>query len=497
MNPQIKNNLIGCSARHLATYALLASGFCFHPLMAEQAPVSVTNAVTQQKNITVEGIVKEKSGEPIIGANVSVKGTTQGTMTDIDGNFKLSVAPGSVLQISYVGYVTREVAAKAGAPISVVMTEDSQLVDEVVVIGYGTQRKGDVTSAITSIKSEDFAVGKIADAAELIKGKVAGLSIVKSSGDPNATSSIMLRGVTTLNGNVSPLVLVDGVEGSLTTVAPENIESIDVLKDASAAAIYGTRGANGVIIITTKTGRRESKPTITYNGYGSLSNWYKTADFMDTHDVIYGLTDYPYEGYETDWLSAVTRKAGYTQNHSLTVSGGTKSSTYSANITYSDEEGIMRKSDRNNMKAQLDFSQYFLNDMLKINVNLLHSRNKYTNNDNSYVYRQALIHNPSSPIYNTDGTYYEEFSRFQYYNPVAIQNELIGDTRSNFTRLTGNITFEPVKGWQTNLMLSTKENISNGQTYYTSDYYSQNIANCKGWASKSTGIGRRDRKSVV
>ena len=148
-------------------------------------------------------------------------------------------------------------------------------------------------------------------------------------------------------------------------------------------------------------------------------------------------------------------------------------------------------------RSQLDFSQYFLNDMLKINVNLLHSRNKYTNNDNSYVYRQALIHNPSSPIYNTDGTYYEEFSRFQYYNPVAIQNELIGDTRSNFTRLTGNITFEPVKGWQTNLMLSTKENISNGQTYYTSDYYSQNIANCKGWASKSTGIGRSDNLELT
>ena len=197
-----------------------------------------------------------------------------------------------------------------------------------------------------------------------MKGKIAGLSITKSSGDPNEKSSIMLRGITTIEGSVEPLVLVDGIEGSLTTVAPENIESIDVLKDASAAAIYGTRGANGVILITTKSGKRNSETQTTYSSYVSLSNWYKKADFMDTHDVIYGRTNYDYEGYDTDWLSAVTRKAGYTQNHSLNINGGTEKSTYSANVTYSDQEGIMRKSDSNDIKAQLDFSHYALNDII-------------------------------------------------------------------------------------------------------------------------------------
>lgn len=181
------------------------------------------------------------------------KGTTNGTITDFDGNFSLNVAANAVLQISYIGYKTQEIPAsqlKAGAVIT--LKEDTEVMDEVVVIGYGTQRKGDVTSAISSVKAEDFTVGKVGDAADLIKGKVAGLTIAKGSGDPNATSTIRLRGVISVNGSTTPLILIDGVEGDLGTVAPENIEAIDVLKDASAAAIYGTRGANGVILITTK-----------------------------------------------------------------------------------------------------------------------------------------------------------------------------------------------------------------------------------------------------
>ena len=181
------------------------------------------------------------------------KGTSNGTITDFDGNFSLNVSAKSVLQISYIGYKTQEIPVsqlKAGAVIT--LKEDTEVMDEVVVIGYGTQRKGDVTSAIASVKAEDFTVGKVGDAADLIKGKVAGLSIAKGSGDPNATSAIRLRGVISVNGSTTPLILIDGVEGDLSTVAPENIEAIDVLKDASAAAIYGTRGANGVILITTK-----------------------------------------------------------------------------------------------------------------------------------------------------------------------------------------------------------------------------------------------------
>ena len=461
---------------------------------AEAAPLQQP----QQKGITVRGTVTDRQGEPIAGANVVIPGTQQGTMTDIDGRFSLEVPSlRTSLRVSFIGYMPQEVTPDARGTVKVVLEEDSELLDDVVVVGYGTMKTADITSAVASVKSEDFTNGKISDAAELIKGKVAGLSIVKSSGDPNATSSIMLRGITTIHGDVTPLVLVDGIEGSLSTVAPENIASIDVLKDASAAAIYGTRGANGVIIITTKTGRRDQKAEVTYNGYVSLSDWYKTADFMDTHDIIYGRTNFSFEGYDTDWLKAVTRKAGSMHNHSLSINGGGKNNTYSANVTFSNELGIMRRSDSNDLKMQLDVTQYFLNDIVKVNLNALYSRHKNTNNDNAYVYRQALIHNPSSPIYNSDGTYYEEFSRFQYYNPVEIQNERIGDYRSHNARITGNISVEPIKGWVTNLMLSMDEGHGEGEDWYDHQYYTLATGTTNGSAGKSSANDRSDNLEIT
>ena len=461
---------------------------------AEAAPLQQP----QQKGITVRGTVTDRQGEPIAGANVVIPGTQQGTMTDIDGRFSLEVPSlRTSLRVSFIGYMPQEVTPDARGTVKVVLEEDSELLDDVVVVGYGTMKTADITSAVASVKSEDFTNGKISDAAELIKGKVAGLSIVKSSGDPNATSSIMLRGITTIHGDVTPLVLVDGIEGSLSTVAPENIASIDVLKDASAAAIYGTRGANGVIIITTRTGRRDQKAEVTYNGYVSLSDWYKTADFMDTHDIIYGRTNFSFEGYDTDWLKAVTRKAGSMHNHSLSINGGGKNNTYSANVTFSNELGIMRRSDSNDLKMQLDVTQYFLNDIVKVNLNALYSRHKNTNNDNAYVYRQALIHNPSSPIYNSDGTYYEEFSRFQYYNPVEIQNERIGDYRSHNARITGNISVEPIKGWVTNLMLSMDEGHGEGEDWYDHQFYTLATGTTNGSAGKSSANDRSDNLEIT
>ena len=211
----------------LAAGASVSPAFAF-PEMTE----TMGTEIVQQQTITITGVVKDKEGEPVIGANVLEKGTSNGVITNIDGEYTLKVkGPKSVLVISYIGYETQEFSVGANRKINATLQEDSKMIDEVVVIGYGTQRKGDVTSAITSVKAEDFTIGKIGDAAELVKGKIAGLSIVKSSGDPTETSSIMLRGLTTVKGSVTPLVLVDGVEGSLTTVAPENIASIDVLKE--------------------------------------------------------------------------------------------------------------------------------------------------------------------------------------------------------------------------------------------------------------------------
>ena len=269
--------------------------------LGAQATESTSPAVAEvtQQGVLVKGVVKDAKGEPIIGATVTEKGTKNATVTDFDGNYSLRVANrNATLVVSYIGFTSQEI--KAGGDVT--LQEDNALLNEVVVIGYGTQRKGDVTSAVASVKAEDFNAGKIGDAAELVKGKIAGLTVVNASGSPTATSSIRLRGITTLVGSLTPLILVDGIEGNLTTVAPENIASIDVLKDASAAAIYGTRGANGVIIITTKTGKRDTPASVTYNGYVTFSKWGKKADFMDTHDIIYGKTAQDYLGYDTNWV---------------------------------------------------------------------------------------------------------------------------------------------------------------------------------------------------
>ena len=299
---------------------------------------STSPAVTEvtQQGVTVKGVVKDAKGEPIIGATVTEKGTKNATVTDYDGNYSLNVSSrNAVLVVSYIGFVAQEI--KAGGDVT--LQEDNALLNEVVVIGYGTQRKGDITSAITSVKAEDFAQGNIRDAGDLIKGKVAGLTIANGSGDPSAASSIRLRGIISLEGGNSPLVLVDGLEGSLNTVAPENIESIDVLKDASAAAIYGTRGAAGVILITTKAGKRETRTTANYSGYLSLASFGKKLDMMDGSDIRAGKTNYTDRGYDTDWIDAVSRTA-LTHNHNVNISGGNKSTSYNADFTYRDQKGV-------------------------------------------------------------------------------------------------------------------------------------------------------------
>ena len=444
--------------------------------------------ITQQ-GVTVSGVVKDSKGEPIIGATVTEKGTKNATVTDFDGNYSLRVSNrNAVLVVSYIGFTAQEV--KAGSDVT--LQEDNALLNEVVVIGYGTQRKGDVTSAVASVKAEDFNAGKIGDAAELVKGKIAGLTVVNSSGDPKAGSSIRLRGITTLVGNLTPLILVDGIEGDLNTVAPENIASIDVLKDASAAAIYGTRGANGVILITTKSGKRDTPAQVTYNGYASFSKWSKKLEFMDTHDVIYGKTAQEYLGYDTDWLAGVTRKAGFKHNHDLSISGGSKNSAYSANISYAKEEGIIRETSNENFKMQMDYTQFIWNDIVKFNFNALVTRQKYTNDNlNAYShtnpYRQALIHNPSEPVYNEDGSYYENFNKLQYYNPVALINEAFGDTRIRFSQLVGNVTVEPIKGWKTNLMISWGETAATSEDWTSPLHQSLVREGWNGAANKSEG----------
>lgn len=485
MNTQLNRMLFSRAFVKVSACVVLSAGCLPMATYAESVGAPVVETVLQQKAIS--GKVVDSKGESIIGANIMEKGTSNGTITDFDGNFSLNVSAKSVLQISYIGYKTQEIPVsqlKAGAVIT--LKEDTEVIDEVVVIGYGTQRKGDVTSAIASVKAEDFTVGKVGDAADLIKGKVAGLSIAKGSGDPNATSAIRLRGVISVNGSTTPLILIDGVEGDLSTVAPENIEAIDVLKDASAAAIYGTRGANGVILITTKTGKREAHTTASYSGYVSASQFGKKLDFMTAEDVRAGKTNFTDKGYDTDWLDAISR-TGFTHNHNFNISGGTKQTTYSADFTYRKEDGVIMNTYAEDIRMRFDVSHWMLNDMLKVNLNMVKKwhKNSATNataTDQSNIYRQAIARNPTAPIYNEDGSYNEDFGVNYYYNPVGMLEERLGNYTYEETRAAGNITFEPIKGWQTNLMLATSRFGAHDKGYNTSDYYGNQLNQWTGYA---------------
>lgn len=457
---------------------VLACGGTLPTLAASETLSSPKVENVQQNEVTVKGVVKDANGEAIIGASVIEKGNAKnGTVTDIDGNYTLKVKRGATLTISYIGYISQE--TKGG---NIILEEDLKSLNEVVVIGYGTQKKADVTSAVVSVKAEDFTKGNFNDAGDLIKGKVAGLSITKPSGDPGAVTQISLRGIATVSGNAQPLVLVDGVPGSLSSVPPENIASIDVLKDASAAAIYGTRGAGGVIIITTKTGQREQRTEVTYNGYVSFSTWAKKADFMTSSDIRAGKTTFNDEGYDTDWLDAISRTA-VTHNHSVSLSGGNAKTSYFGNFTYRNAQGVMKKTGNESMSVAFDLSHWMLNDMLKVNIKVNADQYKYDVNDAGAIYRQAVIRNPTSPIWNTDGSY-NEGSLLQYWNPVSMQNEQTGQYKDQTVKFTGNITLEPIKGWQTNLMLSKGQTLDRGGYYYTSNHSQQGV-NQKGSYSGS------------
>lgn len=442
---------------------------------------------------TVTGRIADENGEALPGVTILVEGTNRGVSTDVNGNFSISASPEEVLLISSVGMVTQRIPVGEQTVIDVTMKVSLSEIEEIVVIGYGTQRKADVTSAVSSVKKEDFLVGNIQDAAELVKGKVAGLIVTKGSGDPNSESTIRLRGITSLMGSMTPLVLIDGIEGSLGTVAPENIESIDVLKDASAAAIYGTRGANGVILITTNSGKRQEETNVTYSTYGTMSDFYKLADFMGPKDIRFGKTAFKDLGWDTDWISAISQ-LGYTQDHSLSISGGSQKSAYSANASYRNERGIVRKTNNEEFRMQLDLSHWMFDDKLKLNFNMIKGvhKNDVTNASDggvANIYRQAVIHNPTAPIYNDgdqDQGYYEDFTVFQYYNPVAMIYENLGESKSEWTRMTGNLTVEPIKGWQTNLKLSTNRSNGNTEQYTTKSYYTATTAGNNGWAYKGS-----------
>lgn len=457
---------------------------------AELRSGNITNR--QSLQVTVSGQVTDERGNTLPGVSIKIKGSEGGTSTDPTGRYRISVpGPESVLVFSFIGFVSEERTVGSSGVLNVSLKEQLTNLNEVVVIGYGTQKKADVTSAVTSVKAENFVRGAVKDAGQLLQGKVAGLAIATPSGDPTASTQILLRGTATLGTSVQPLILVDGIPGDLNTVAPEDIESMDVLKDGSAAAIYGTRGTNGVILITTKKPSGTIEPTIDYNGYASTQEFANLPKMLNATEYKERL---PLQdlGSNTNWVKEVSRSTPLSNGHNISLRGGSAKTNYVGTLGYRYFEGVFLKSDNRTINGRIDVNHNMFDNKLKLNFNVLNTDNKYNSlgsgsSFNSTVWRQVLGRNPTAPIRNEDGTWQEQTAIAGYENPLALLNESYGENQSQTTRLSGSIGWTPISGLQLKALVSRSKLNSEFGYAETKQHISTVRDGRQGFASKSSG----------
>ena len=391
---------------------------------------------------TLKGhIYDARTNEPLVGAAVTYKlHGNQGAVSNINGEYEIKLPEGGVdLVFSYVGYEDvlmpivinkREVITK-----DVYMKESTKLLEEVVVVGYGTQRKEELTSSVASVKADDFVQVSSVDAASLIRGKIAGLNVVQADGNPLSTSQIMLRGVTTLASSSVPLVIIDGVEGNLNDVSPNDIEQIDVLKDGSAAAIYGTRGTNGVIIISTKKAQGNTPLTIDVNSYISTQTISRKLDMLTADEYaelakegMKGALDY---GSRTDWMKEITQTP-FNKTFSMSLKGTSKNTSYVASLDYTSNEGIIKKSEVEVLYPRINVVHRMWDNLLKLEAQISGYQRSYGFPYSDWYenpYYNALKYNPTYSVKNEDGTLNESGSSPTRLNPVALLEETKGDNK--------------------------------------------------------------------
>ncbi|WP_114789122.1 SusC/RagA family TonB-linked outer membrane protein [Niabella yanshanensis] len=425
----------------------------------------------QDGRTDVRGVVRSEGGDLLRGVTVVIKNAradfTVSTQTDSLGIFRFSQLPageGYSFSISSVGFEPQELTgyqlkANANFTLSIKLKETGQSLNEVVVIGYGTQRKGDITSSVASVKAEDFIKGAVKDAGQLIQGKVAGLTVINPSGDPTGSTQLILRGQSTLMGvNQNPLVLIDGVPGDLRMITPQDIESVDVLKDGSAAAIYGTRGTNGVIFITTKRAGANNRTSVEYSTYAGIQKIARQLTMSTAADMRAQIesgqrkNELIDQGAATDWLKEITRTP-VIQDHNLTIRGGNGVTNYLASLNYDNAQGLFLKSFNQIFSGRFDINHSMFDNKLKLNVNAF-SSSRRLNGFNSNIYRQALMQNPTAPLKNEDGTWFQELTKFDYQSPVSDIMESDGETSESLSRYNGTISFLPVKGLKFSALFS-------------------------------------------
>ena len=378
------------------------------------------------QNLTVSGTVKDTAGDLLIGVTVQVQGTSIGTVTDADGRFVLQNVPSSSsLEISYVGMQTVVMPVDGRTNLDIVLREDTEILDELVVIGYGTQRRREITGSVTNVSAENFNKGVARDAADLLQGKVAGLNITTPSGDVTVGSRIRLRGVSTLQNDQGPFVVIDGIPGGdLQTVAPQDIESISVLKDASSAAIYGSRSAGGVILITTKRGSGV-RTMVSYDGYMAVSTLANKPDLLTAdewrayaRETERDASVYDRYNANTDWFDEITR-AGITQNHGVSLSGGGSSNNYRASFNYLNREGVVRDNDLERFNFRFQLQQRAINDQLRIGLTGSATMGEW-NEANRYNFVLAYNMLPVYPVKLDNGEWFDSRD-YDQGNPVRNQ----------------------------------------------------------------------------
>lgn len=457
--------------------------------------LSSTLAFAQNR---VTGVVTDKTGEPLIGVNVLEKGTTNGTVTDIDGKFTVNMPQGKTLVFSFIGFVTQEIKVTSNV-VNVVLNEDTKTLDEVVVIGYGSMTRKDVTSSITTVKAEDLNVGVYTSPAQLLQGKVPGLTIANTS-DPNGSPSISLRGASSLRSGeaMEPYYVIDGVPGvSLSLVAPEDIESIDVLRDASATAIYGSKAANGVIIVTTKKGNKNGKTNVSYSGYVAWDKTMKTLDMMTADEVLAyaDANDLDLSGYydvnnpaNTDWQSEVLR-TGFSHNHNISINGGNEKTSYNASLNFLERQGTVRGTGMDRLTARSFLQTKAFDDRLDISISLngsiTNNETGPTANEGGSVLDAMNYYLPLNPVKNEDGTWYGRTTS-QYYNPASLINEDRYETTQKLLQGVAKATLHICDGLDWNLNLSYQNEQYLYNNYHSSKSQIVDYASRNGQAERST-----------
>jgi len=451
----------------------------------------VSYSIAQQ--MTISGVISDAGdGSPLIGVTVLEKGTTTGSISDIDGKYTITVEEGKTLVFSYIGYEDQEVVANRNV-IDISLSESAEMLDEVLIIGYGTQKKSDKTGAVAHVDATELNQGNFTDPIQGLQGKAAGVSITKKGGDPNSGFSVRIRGASGFSASSDPLYVIDGVPGGdPTMIAPEDIESYNILKDAASTAIYGSRGANGVIIITTKKGGKKdgsSVSEVNFNSQYSLSTVANTVNVLDAEQIRTYAKEYNKEfidgGANTDWQDEIYR-TGNTFENSLSFAGGSEKSFYRASLAHTDWTGIMEGTEKERTTAKMNISHTGINDRLTLNANMAMSfeNNDYENysgNNKDDIVYQSLTRNPTDPVYDSAGNFDKTQRVFNYENPMAVIN-MVTNTR-DAKRFLGSMKadFKIFEGFNATALISY---IRNDQEY---TYFRP-----KGvFASADNGFGRR------